>query len=407
MGALGAVCGFSGMRQPEANGFNVVGRGMESGTLTWVKNNFQNLANQYFPDLETAPYPFHTDIRIITEAPRPPGPLTTAKVRILVGWGVEKKLTGLMGLGGKIKAAPFLDREIDFLYNLVDHMMVAIRSIAATSVIRTLENELDLARQSAAEGTLRNEAVKKELEETLFRLSGFNHIFHELSGLKQSDRVLDSFLLVMLGIFSAQNGTIVYWDDATKKSHAAVRGFEDKTAPNTQPAAVREMLEVFFGSGQGANLGVMQATIVPSEQLNSLHLFPSKISIAISFKYDAVQSNRHSTADCGLRPEHQPPLRRRACIQAHGKRASKRLCSRRRDKRMAGQRVCILTMKVPTKIKAMLTHPYLALVLRLYIAGLFIYAGMVKINYTAEFAETIASYRMVPHWGVILFKRHE
>jgi uncharacterized membrane protein YphA (DoxX/SURF4 family) len=48
----------------------------------------------------------------------------------------------------------------------------------------------------------------------------------------------------------------------------------------------------------------------------------------------------------------------------------------------------------------MLTHPWLALALRLYIAGLFIYAGMVKINYSAEFAETIASYRMVPYWGV-------
>lgn len=57
-------------------------------------------------------------------------------------------------------------------------------------------------------------------------------------------------------------------------------------------------------------------------------------------------------------------------------------------------------MKMPTAIKAMATHPWLALVLRLYIAGLFIYAGMLKINYTAEFAETIASYRMVPHWGV-------
>lgn len=57
-------------------------------------------------------------------------------------------------------------------------------------------------------------------------------------------------------------------------------------------------------------------------------------------------------------------------------------------------------MAALTKINAILTHPYAALVLRLYIAGLFIYAGMTKINYTAEFAETIASYRMVPYWGV-------
>lgn len=52
------------------------------------------------------------------------------------------------------------------------------------------------------------------------------------------------------------------------------------------------------------------------------------------------------------------------------------------------------------RIKTILTHPWTALILRVYIAGLFIYAGMVKINYTAEFAETIASYRMVPYWGV-------
>lgn len=57
-------------------------------------------------------------------------------------------------------------------------------------------------------------------------------------------------------------------------------------------------------------------------------------------------------------------------------------------------------MSVATIVRKGITHPYLALIFRLYIAGLFIYAGMYKINYAAEFAETIASYRMVPHWGV-------
>jgi uncharacterized membrane protein YphA (DoxX/SURF4 family) len=50
----------------------------------------------------------------------------------------------------------------------------------------------------------------------------------------------------------------------------------------------------------------------------------------------------------------------------------------------------------------LLTHPWPALAFRLYLGGLFIYASLYKINYTAEFAETIASYQMVPYWGVNL-----
>ena len=57
-------------------------------------------------------------------------------------------------------------------------------------------------------------------------------------------------------------------------------------------------------------------------------------------------------------------------------------------------------MKKRSYARTLLTHPYLALVLRLYMAWLFIDAGMYKINYAAEFSETIASYRMVPYWGV-------
>ena len=50
--------------------------------------------------------------------------------------------------------------------------------------------------------------------------------------------------------------------------------------------------------------------------------------------------------------------------------------------------------------KKILTHRFLSLALRLYIGGLFIYASMYKITYPAEFAETIASYEMLPYWSV-------
>ncbi len=53
-------------------------------------------------------------------------------------------------------------------------------------------------------------------------------------------------------------------------------------------------------------------------------------------------------------------------------------------------------------ITRFLTHPYLALAFRFYLGGIFIYASMYKISYTAEFAENIASYQIVPYWAVNL-----
>jgi uncharacterized membrane protein YphA (DoxX/SURF4 family) len=53
-------------------------------------------------------------------------------------------------------------------------------------------------------------------------------------------------------------------------------------------------------------------------------------------------------------------------------------------------------------MKKAVAHPVLGLLLRIYIGAIFITASMYKINYPGEFAETIASYQIVPFWGVHL-----
>lgn len=52
------------------------------------------------------------------------------------------------------------------------------------------------------------------------------------------------------------------------------------------------------------------------------------------------------------------------------------------------------------RLRTILTHPVLSLILRLYLAGVFIYASLHKINFPAEFADNIAGYLIVPHWLV-------
>ncbi len=52
------------------------------------------------------------------------------------------------------------------------------------------------------------------------------------------------------------------------------------------------------------------------------------------------------------------------------------------------------------RIMNLAASPWLALLFRLYIGSVFIYASMSKIIYTGEFAENIAAYQILPWWLV-------
>lgn len=268
MGSLGIKKGFIGKIRTDGSGSQIVNRGMETETIAFVEDNLRKLRHHYFPSGDAAPHNLHVDIHIIPSDPRQEDPLSKSQLRLLINWRLGRKLTGLFGLGEKINAAPFTDIENDLLYGLTDHMMMAMNGIDTKSIIHTLENELDQARKRAADTTAIRDATRKELEETLFRLSGFNDIFYELSDIKESNRVIDAFLLVLLGIFSAGSGFICYREETTGNLYSSARGSRSSAMEETDPDRFNMILDDIFHLPHTPKIGVMQAAIISSDQLN-------------------------------------------------------------------------------------------------------------------------------------------
>ena len=68
---------------------------------------------------------------------------------------------------------------------------------------------------------------------------------------------------------------------------------------------------------------------------------------------------------------------------------------------MEEERIPDRTMKIVfSYINKFIKSPYFSLVLRLYIGGIFVYAGISKVHYPGEFAENLAAYQMLPYWAV-------
>ena len=289
LGALGAACGFTGWGDVEQEHFQVVCRGLDAGAITAVERNIDRLMTCCFETWKDAPDPLHTDVRIVVPPPSLPALTGSAALHILIGWRMAKKRIGLMGIGAVLKDRTVADSEIEFLYHLVDHMLTAVRFIADNALIHGLKNELDQARQKIAEGNTQNDTTRLELEETRFRLTGFNDIFHELSGLTESRKVMDAFLLVMMGIFSAQSGTILFVDNTTGQTHAAMRG-SHTGAGNDRSGEIRQALAAISGPLDGFSGREPLVTVLPPEQCKGLDRLAPQTKIVIFYQIDADTS---------------------------------------------------------------------------------------------------------------------
>jgi rhodanese-related sulfurtransferase/Ca2+/Na+ antiporter len=287
IGTLGITCGFASITQPGTLETKFASRGLDAGSEKRIEKNLKAFSLRYFPLLQpTAVSLFRVDICLISEDPEKEEILNKAGIRVLIGWQMGKDSSGFIGLGTKIISDTYADDEINFLLNLTDNMIHAQALLAARRSRQELKQALDREKEKSLDLLSDIDAAKNDLDHTRFQLSGFNDIFNELSGLKETGEVIDSFLLVLLGIFSASGGYILYLDQATEIARMTCRGPGLSDGTTFLPVRARKGIGTAFASIRALQLAPMQASILSDQQMDCFKPFLPKTAMGLIFKVD-------------------------------------------------------------------------------------------------------------------------
>jgi len=286
MGTLGITQGFVFLIDTESLKGQVTGRGVEDGDIKRLHESVPRIIEQYFSDTLKKDAPLPTEAHLLARDGLPDNPFYPPETKVLIQWNIGKKYLGLMGLGAKILTETYGDEDIEFLLNFTNSLLVSIKNACSMAIIRQLN--LDLQQKDIEQEEALKEAghTQRELDSRVFHLNALYDTTRELSGLRDTKKIMETFLLMAMGTFSTEQGYIVLLDSQERTARVAYRGIEREKARRLQEDDIERIVAKFFETAKNRNLTPMNAQMVPPEKLLDSLVFPLDARIGLLFMVD-------------------------------------------------------------------------------------------------------------------------
>ncbi|WP_084185120.1 rhodanese-like domain-containing protein [Desulfonatronum thiodismutans] len=207
---------------------------------------------------------------VINESPEKPG--LPEPLRVVVEWYLDEHRFGVLGYGSKVNGSAYDHQDEDFVLQLVTAFMDALASASVNETIRGLNEKLQARNTELQRALLDSQDIQARLDRRYFHFKSICDTTRELSGNLHAKTLLSSFLLSVMGTFSAQRGFIVLWDRREDRLEIATRGFSDGAAPSFDAqrldAVFRSLLHPPFVPAQGEK----HYQVLTYDELQSLEL---------------------------------------------------------------------------------------------------------------------------------------
>lgn len=143
-----------------------------------------------------------------------------------VFWALDAAHSGVLAVGGKISGAPLDAGDLDILLNLTNVLISSLRHALNTSSIRQLNADANRRNEELALALERARRDQTVLDRRVLHLKRLNDLTDELSGLSDTETLLNAFLVNVMGVLGVDSGFLLLVDREARRSRALFRGLE-------------------------------------------------------------------------------------------------------------------------------------------------------------------------------------
>lgn len=286
IGALGISCGFAMAIDRRSLRPTLVSRDMPEAEIRPLRESAPQILGRYFTDNVREDTPLAHEVTVVAAEEMRVDPYCPTRIQLLIRWSGDSGYSGLAGFGPKLLDRPFDEREIRFLSDLSANLLAALDQLRCAAARRELTaalTEKDLALAAAQEASAR---TRKMLNRRIFHLNRLNEMSRELSGLRQPEQILNTFLMMLLGTFCMQAGYVLLINRKDGSGWMASRGIQPKTAAPLGPEEAGPVLRSLADTGLLKGLPAKGARIVTDTRLLSHPLCPTPMETGLVFAVD-------------------------------------------------------------------------------------------------------------------------
>lgn len=291
LGTLGLTAGFLFLIDRRDLKGTVVSRGFPESEIARIREFLPDMLERYFSEDVREDGPLWADVRAVPGEKTADDFFLPRNLCILLQWSEDAGYSGLAGFSAPLLYDTLTDEDTGFLKDMIRNLMFATARIRSLAECRKLERALACKDQETGDARREIAHARDMLDRQLFHLKNLHDVSHELSGIRDTARVLDTFLMMLTGIFSPNHAYIFLADTAEMQVQMAVRGMErersaaqpfDSHMQTDTEETVRRLRETAIHR----HMGNMSADIITDRHLLTAPLCPADAVIGLLFAVD-------------------------------------------------------------------------------------------------------------------------